>query len=228
MTLSKTSLLTIYKSFSKPLLDYADILYDKPVSESFKSKIEVVQYNASLVIIGGTRGTSRETLYHELDLESLNDFRWSCKLFFLPKIVSGFTPLYLQEMLSSHYKPYYQARSKSVNSIEQLMAMANTFESSYFRHYTKERFNLSEDIRFEKSAKMFKKVFVGLKVFQVVSCIQNIFDYIQSVTKCCVTESEVSIIQKVFITLIENVFISVRFFFLWMYNYWCSFSIHLQ
>ena len=64
-------------------------------------------------------------------------------------------------MLSSHNEPYYHARSKSVNSIEQLMAMANTFESSYFRHYTKERFNLNEDIRFQKSAKMFKKVFVG-------------------------------------------------------------------
>lgn len=147
-----------------------------------------------------------------MGVESLNDFRWSCKLFFLPKIVSGFTPLYLQEMLSSHNEPYYHARSKSVNSIEQLMAMANTFESSYFRHYTKERFNLSEDI-VSKNRQKFKKVFVGWKVFQVVSCIQNIFGYIQSVTKCCVTESEVSIIQKVFITLIENVFISVRFFF---------------
>ena len=101
-------------------------------------------------------------------VESLNDFRWSCKLFFLPKIVSGFTPLYLEEMLSSHNKPYYQARSKSVNSIEQLMAMANTFESSYFRHYTRERFNLSEDIVSKNRQKCSKKSLLVEKYFRLL------------------------------------------------------------
>ena len=35
MTLSRKSLLTIYKSFIRPLLDYADIIYDKPCNETF-------------------------------------------------------------------------------------------------------------------------------------------------------------------------------------------------
>ena len=37
--LSRKSLLTIYKSFVRPNLDYADIIYDKPFNESFKRKI---------------------------------------------------------------------------------------------------------------------------------------------------------------------------------------------
>ena len=45
MRLSRRSLLTIYKSFVRPLLDYADIIYDKPYNESFKEKLEAVQYN---------------------------------------------------------------------------------------------------------------------------------------------------------------------------------------
>ena len=52
---SKKSLLTIYKSFVRPNLDYADIIHDKPWNESFK-KIELVQYNAAL-IAGVIKGT---------------------------------------------------------------------------------------------------------------------------------------------------------------------------
>ena len=62
VTLSRESLLKIHKSFVKPLLDYADIIYGKPVSDSFKKKLEAVQYNAGLVITGVKKVTSREWL----------------------------------------------------------------------------------------------------------------------------------------------------------------------
>ena len=99
MRLSRRSLLTIYKSFVRPLLDYADIIYDKPYNESFKEKLEAVQYNACLAITGAIRGTSRERLYRELGLETLNNRRWSRKLFFFHKIIKGFSPSYLQKIL---------------------------------------------------------------------------------------------------------------------------------
>ena len=53
-------LLTIYKTFIKPHLDYGDTLYDKPNNEKFHNKMEKVQYRASLAITGGIQGTSRE------------------------------------------------------------------------------------------------------------------------------------------------------------------------
>ena len=56
------SLLTIYKSFARPDLDYADIIYYKPLNESLKWKIEIVQYNAALVITGTFKGTSRDKI----------------------------------------------------------------------------------------------------------------------------------------------------------------------
>ena len=52
LILSRKGLLTIYKSFARPNLDYADIIYDKPFNESFKRKIEMIQYKAALVITG--------------------------------------------------------------------------------------------------------------------------------------------------------------------------------
>ena len=44
--LPRKALLTIYKSFVRPHLDYGDILYDKPGNLNFESKIEKVQYKA--------------------------------------------------------------------------------------------------------------------------------------------------------------------------------------
>ena len=39
-------LLTIYKSFLRPHLDYGDVIYDHALNESFQNKLEPVQYNA--------------------------------------------------------------------------------------------------------------------------------------------------------------------------------------
>ena len=65
------SLVTIYKSFIQPHLDYGDIIYDLPNNESFCSLIERVQYNAVLAISGAIKGTSQLKIYNELGIESL-------------------------------------------------------------------------------------------------------------------------------------------------------------
>ena len=78
--LPRQALITIYKSFICPYLDYGDILYDKVFNESFYQKIESIQCNACLAITGAIRGNSREKNYQELGLESLQYRRWYRKL----------------------------------------------------------------------------------------------------------------------------------------------------
>ena len=63
------ALLKIYKSFIRPHLNYGDIIYDKTNKESFKNKVEKIQYKACFAITGAIQGTSREHLYHELEIE---------------------------------------------------------------------------------------------------------------------------------------------------------------
>ena len=77
--------LRIYISFLRPHLDNGDI-YDKPNNESFKSKIENIQYKACIAITSAIQGTSRERLYQELGFESLNNRRWYRKLVFFIKL----------------------------------------------------------------------------------------------------------------------------------------------
>ena len=50
-TLPRDALLTIYKSFVRPHLDYGAIIYDQPQNESC-NKSENIQYNAALAITG--------------------------------------------------------------------------------------------------------------------------------------------------------------------------------
>ena len=87
-TLPRSALITIYKSFVRPHIDYGDIVYDQAYNNSFHEKLESIQYNASLAITGAIRGTSRDKLYQELGLESLKNRRWYRKITTLYKILT--------------------------------------------------------------------------------------------------------------------------------------------
>ena len=73
-------MLAIYKCFVWTHFDYGDIIYDQAFSSFSHKKIESLQYNAALDITGAIRGTSREKMYQELGLESLQQRRWYRKL----------------------------------------------------------------------------------------------------------------------------------------------------
>ena len=53
--LTRSSLLTIYKTFIRSRVDYADIIYDQAYNPSFDEKFESLQYNACLAITGAMR-----------------------------------------------------------------------------------------------------------------------------------------------------------------------------
>ena len=61
----------MYKASVRPHLDYGDMIYDEAYNERFHQKLESIQYNACLALSGAIRGSSREKLYHELGLKSL-------------------------------------------------------------------------------------------------------------------------------------------------------------
>ena len=48
--LPRSSLLTIYKTFIRSQLDFADAIYDQACNSSFHEKLESIQYNACLAM----------------------------------------------------------------------------------------------------------------------------------------------------------------------------------
>ena len=55
--LPRHALVTIYKSFIRPHLDYGNTIYDQAYNNSFHQNLETFQYNAALAITGAVRGT---------------------------------------------------------------------------------------------------------------------------------------------------------------------------
>ena len=86
--LLRNSLLTIYKSFIRPLFDYANVIYDQLSNASFAKKVESVQDNGALAITATIKGSSHEKLNQELGLEYLYRGRWARRLCLLYKILS--------------------------------------------------------------------------------------------------------------------------------------------
>ena len=60
--LPRQALVTIYKAFVRPHLNYGDVLYGQAFNNSFHAKMESIQYNNSLTFTGAIRGTSREKI----------------------------------------------------------------------------------------------------------------------------------------------------------------------
>ena len=116
LILSRHSLITIYKTFIRPHLDYGDVIYDRAFNESFHQRLESIQYNAAIAITGTIRGTSSEKLFQELGLETLKSRRWFRKLYLFYKILHSKSPSYLFNLIPENNNPY-ASRSALNNQI---------------------------------------------------------------------------------------------------------------
>ena len=115
--LPRSSLLTIYKTFIRSQLYFADVIYDQPCNSSFHEKLESIQCNACLTITGAIRGTSSEKLYQELGLESLKSRRWFRKLCHFYKILNEKSPSYLFDLIPNLNKVRESRLSNNIPSI---------------------------------------------------------------------------------------------------------------
>ena len=162
---TKRSITKIYMSFVRPYLDYGDIIFDKPNNESFKSRIESIQYKACIATTGAIQGISRERLYRELGLESLSDRCWFRKLTFFYKIVKGLSPPYLTKYVNLRSTSNYQTRSANKNNLQEFPCRSNSFKYSFFPFCGREWNKLDNTIRDAESIKQFKSMLNCLQGF---------------------------------------------------------------
>ena len=128
-TLLRPSLLTIYKSFIRPHLEYDDVIYDQAYNVSFQQKVEIIQYNAAVTITGAIRGTSKEKLFEELGLESLQHRRWYRKLCCFYKILKDQSPKYLFNIIPKLNRPY---PTRNANNIPHFKVKHSFFKNTFF------------------------------------------------------------------------------------------------
>ena len=142
-------MITIFKSFIWPLLDYGDIIYDWAYNISFHQNIESIQYNAVLAITGAVRGT----FYQELGFEFLQQRRWYRNFCCLFKIINNQSRRYLFQLIPSLNTRYFSQNSEN---IPQLWTKHDFFRNFLFPSTIKEWNNLDLQIRKPKSISIFK------------------------------------------------------------------------
>ena len=169
--LLRKSLMTIYKAFLRPLIDYGDIIYDQPQNESFCEKLESVQYKAALAITGAIQSTSRDKIYQELGLESLKARRWYKSLSFILKIMKEEAPNYL-----INFVPKCETNTRTRNNgIPTFNCQTNCFKYSFFPFTLNDWFNLYLNIRNSESISIFKNKLFSF-IHPVQTNIYNILD----------------------------------------------------
>ena len=152
--LPRQALVTIYKTFVRPFLDYGDVLYDQAFNNSFHAKIESIQYNACLAITGAIRGTTREKIYQELGLESLQLRHWLRKLCLFYKVFKNEHPKYLFNLISVRRTPY---ATRTVGNIPLIKTKHNFFKNYFFPSAIIKWNNLDPNLRNSKSISVFKE-----------------------------------------------------------------------
>ena len=135
LVLPRQSLITIYKSFIRPHLDYGGIIYHEPNNESSCNSIERVQYNATLAITGAIKWTSQLKIYNELGLESLEVRRWFRRYCVSFKIKTTQIPKYLYELLPTESHTY---NTRNTEIVETYYSRTDLFKYSFFFYVTVE------------------------------------------------------------------------------------------
>ena len=165
----RQSLITIYKSFIRSLLDYADVVYDQPNNVSFSEKIESIQYNAALAITGGIRGSSKIKIYQELGLEYLSSRRWFRRLCLFFRIFNYKSPSYLYDLIPH---PHHDINTRNQSQIPSLYCRTESFVNSFLPTCIKEWNKLDSSVKQSASIVQFRNAI--LKTIRPVQ--NNIFD----------------------------------------------------
>ena len=151
--LPRAALITIYKAFVRPHLDCDDVLYDQAFNASFHEKLESIQYNACLALIGTIRGTSKEKIYRELGLESLQIRWWYRKLCLFHKIYENQSSSYLYNIIPTT-NTHYTFRNS--DKIPYFKTKHNFFKNSFFPSVIIEWKKLDPSLRRCDSYNVFK------------------------------------------------------------------------
>ena len=115
---------------------------------SFHQKLGSIQYNACLAITGAIRGTSKEKIYQELGLESLQLRRWYRKLATFLKICKNKSPQYLFELIPKKTSSYATRNTDNIPLIN--------IKHSFFPSTIIEWNNLDPSLRNAESFGVFK------------------------------------------------------------------------
>ena len=153
-SLDRKALEIIYISFIRPLLEYADVVWNNCTKYEM-DRLDKIQHECARIASGASKLVSLEMLQEEINWESLTNRRYKHRLTLFYKMYTNETPNYLSSVIPQPTENRYNLRnSDNVNSIPARTAMnVNSFLPTVIRDWN----NLPTDVRNSQSLLSFKR-----------------------------------------------------------------------
>ena len=150
----RKSLETVYLTFIRPILEYADVVWDN-CTQYEKNELDKIQNEAARIVTGTTKLVSIRALYEEVKWDTLEERRRKHKLALFYKMVNGLSPPYLSSLIPLPRASSYNLRN--TNDIQTIHARTDQYYNSFLPSVIRDWNNLTLDTRNSDSLYSFKR-----------------------------------------------------------------------
>jgi hypothetical protein len=156
--LDRKSLETMYLAFLRPILEYADILWDTPrETNHLLDELDSIQNNAARIVSGATARCTTESLSTELNWKPLKDRRKEHRLAMFFKVTNNLAPQYMVDLIPPRVqdRTHYGLRNRALLDTPPTRIQAHT--NSFYPSATKDWNDLAQEIKLAPSYTSFKR-----------------------------------------------------------------------
>ena len=153
--LDRKSLQTMYFTFIRPILEYADVVWDNCTQQQMND-LEKIQIEAGRIVSGATKLVALDRLYQELGWLKLSERRKLHKLYLFYKMENGLATDYLAELIPPHVRDETSYSLRNADNLRQIHASSRSYYDSFLPSTIREWNKLPDDIKSTPSLLSFK------------------------------------------------------------------------
>ena len=154
--LDRRALETIYISFIRPVLEYADVIWDNCTQQE-KQDLEKIQIEAARIATGTTKLVSLQKLYEEIGWETLEARRKKHELVLFYEMFYNLSPLYLAYLVPPQVQNVSRYNLRNANNVQTLVSHTSQFFHSFLPSVIRDWNNLADDTRNADTVESFKR-----------------------------------------------------------------------
>lgn len=154
-TIDRKSLQTIYFTFIRPILEYADVVWDN-CSQYEANELEKIQNEAARIVTGSTKLVSISSLLSETGWETLSARRKKHKLLLFFKMQNSISPDYLASLVPPSVGSTMTYQLRNNTSLQTVHANSQLYYQSFLPSVIRQWNDLSDDTRNLPSIESFK------------------------------------------------------------------------
>ena len=128
--LLRNHLQVIYFSFIRPLLEYADIIWDN-IPEYLRDKLESMQIEAVRIVTRTTKLCSKQNLYKDTGWETLSERRKKHKILKFHEMFHKKGPEYLNQMVPQQIFEVHNYNTRRTNDTQNVNCRASYYKHSF-------------------------------------------------------------------------------------------------